>query len=33
METLIANEYTVSDIIIGSEKFTVTDKRILYSNG
>lgn len=33
METLIANESKISDIIIESEKFTVTDKRVLYSNG
>lgn len=32
METLIANESKISEIIIGSEKFTITDKRVLYNH-
>ncbi|TDO23764.1 hypothetical protein [Pedobacter duraquae] len=32
METLTANEHKVSEIIIGSEKFTVTDKRVIFNH-
>jgi hypothetical protein len=33
MEQFIENEIKITDIVIGLETFTVTNKRVLYSNG